>query len=119
MPCGRAQPVGGMVEGVEDDHLLAERGPALGGDVGEFRLRIDRQHAAAIEQQVANDHHRFAAAIPRHRQDVAIVFDPDQLVAEGADQNFSARIVGIVGERLVAVDNIRCLPARLRDGLFR
>jgi hypothetical protein len=108
---------GGMVEGIEHDHLLAEGGPALGGDIGEFRLRVHRQHAAPVKEQVANQRDRFAAARAGDRQDMAVIANADQLVAKGADQDFSARIVRIVGQRLPLQNVLGGLPARLWNRL--
>ena len=54
---------------------------------------------------------------PADGQNMAVVVDADQLVAERADQDFRARIVRIVGQRLPVQNDLRGLPARLRDGL--
>lgn len=40
---------GRVPEGIEDVDLLPERGAAGSGDVGEFGLRVRRQHTVAIE----------------------------------------------------------------------
>jgi hypothetical protein len=48
---------------------------------------------------------------------MAVVADADQPVAKGADQDFPAGIVRIVGQRLPVQNDFGGLPARLRDRL--
>src|SRR6185437_14133298 len=99
-------------------HLLPKRRAPGSGDVGEFGLRVRRHNAPAIEQEIIDECDGLARARPGDRQDVPVILDPDELIAERADENLSARITRVIVERLALQYDLRRLPARLRGGLL-
>lgn len=88
--------VGRVVERIEDIDFLSKLFAAGGGDGGKLGLGVEGEHAAPVKKQVPDQRHRLAGARSGHRQDVAVILDPDELVAERADQDFCSRIIRVV-----------------------
>src|ERR1700686_575348 len=99
-------------------HLLSEGRAPRGCDIGEFGLWVRRHDAPAIEQEIIDERDGLSRARPGYGQDMAVILDPDELVAERADENLSARIARVIFECLALQYDFRRLPARLRRCLL-
>src|ERR1700726_4873941 len=98
--------------------LLPERGAPGSGDIGELGLRVCRHDAPPIEQEIIDERDGLSGARSGDGQDVPVIIDPDELVAERANENLPARIAWVIFERLALQYDLRRLPARLRRCLL-